>query len=298
MNDRELSLVRAIGEEFSCAISSLREEFTKSLEVHKNSFNEALLQIKKTVDQLPREEKTDLEGMVSAAVSSAISDLPVPASPELPDIALIVSEAVSKLPIPEDGKSITADDVKPMLQEMVNAAVATIPKPENGKDFDPDLLNLAVADAVNALPKPTDGRDALNLEVQPSIDQSKSYDRGIFATHNGGLWRSYEKTHGMRGWECLVDGVSGIEISQGDQRQFTLTVNRASGNADTKSFDVPLMLYRGVFKAEQSYLAGDTVTWGGSLWHCDEPTSDKPGEVGSKGWTLAAKRGRDGRDKT
>lgn len=185
-----------------------------------------------------------------------------------------------------------------MLQEMVNAAVATIPKPENGKDFDPDLLNLAVADAVNALPKPTDGRDALNLEVQPSIDPSKNYDRGIFATHNGGLWRSYEKTHGMRGWECLVDGVSGIEISQGDQRQFTLTVNRASGNADTKSFDVPLMLYRGVFKAEQSYLAGDTVTWGGSLWHCDEPTSDKPGEVGSKGWTLAAKRGRDGRDKT
>ena len=298
MNDRELSLVRAIGEEFSCAISSLREEFTKSLEVHKNSFNEALLQIKNAVNQLPREEKTDLEGMVSAAVSSAISDLPVPASPELPDIDLMVSEAVSKLPIPEDGKSITADDVKPMLQEMVNAAVATIPKPENGKDFDPDLLNLAVADAVNALPKPTDGRDALNLEVQPSIDPSKSYDRGIFATHNGGLWRSYEKTHGMRGWECLVDGVSGIEISQGDQRQFTLTVNRASGNADTKSFDVPLMLYRGVFKAEKSYLAGDTVTWGGSLWHCDEPTSYKPGEVGSKGWTLAAKRGRDGRDKT
>ncbi|WP_244879838.1 phage gp6-like head-tail connector protein [Rahnella inusitata] len=298
MNERELSLVKAIGDELNSAISSLRDEFSKSLELHKKSFNEALLQIKNSVDQLPIEEKTDLEQMVSAAVSSAISAIPAPESPELPDISLMVSEAVSKLPTPEDGKSITADDVKPMLQEMVNAAVATIPKPENGKDFDPDLLNLAVADAVNALPKPTDGRDALNLEVQPSIDPSKNYDRGIFATHNGGLWRSYEKTHGMRGWECLVDGVSGIEISQGDQRQFTLTVNRASGNADTKSFDVPLMLYRGVFKAEQSYLAGDTVTWGGSLWHCDEPTSDKPGEVGSKGWTLAAKRGRDGRDKT
>lgn len=298
MNERELSLVKAIGDEVNSAISSLRDEFSKSLELHKKSFNEALLQIKNSVDQHPREEKTDLQEMVSAAISSAISAIPAPESPELPDIALMVSEAVSKLRAPEDGKSITADDVKPMLQEMVDAAVATIPKPENGKDFDPDLLNQAVADAVNAIPKPQDGRDALNLEVQPSIDPSKSYDRGIFATHNGGLWRSYEKTHGMRGWECLVDGVSGIEISQGDQRQFTLTVNRASGNADTKSFDVPLMLYRGVFKAEQSYLAGDTVTWGGSLWHCDEPTSDKPGEVGSKGWTLAAKRGRDGRDKT
>ncbi|HDK7109809.1 TPA: phage portal protein, partial [Klebsiella pneumoniae] len=34
-----------------------------------------------------------------------------------------------------------------------------------------------------------------------------------------------------------------------------------------------------------------------SLWHCDEQTQDKPGETGSKGWTLAAKRGRDGRGK-
>ncbi len=29
----------------------------------------------------------------------------------------------------------------------------------------------------------------------------------------GGLWRAYEKTHGMRGWECLVDGVADIDVS-------------------------------------------------------------------------------------
>lgn len=298
MNDRELSLVKALGEEFSEILSSLREEFSKSLEEQKNYFTEALGLIKNSVEKLSSEESPDIQKMVTDAVSSAVSALPKTASPELPDIASLVSEAVSKLPVPENGKSVTVDDIEPALQNMVDSAVAKLPKPENGKDFDPDLLAQAVADAVNALPSPADGRDAINLEVQPAIDASKNYERGVYATHNGGLWRSYEKTHGMRGWECLVDGVSDIEISQDDQRQFTLTVHRASGNADSKSFDLPVMIYRGVFKEEKNYLSGDTVTWGGSLWHCDEPTTDKPGEVGSKGWTLATKRGRDGRDKT
>ena len=147
------------------------------------------------------------------------------------------------------------------------------------------------------MPQAQDGRDALQLEIQPFIDEGKSYPRGSYATHNGGLWRAYEKTHGMRGWECIVDGVSDVDISMNGQRNFTVTVNRASGTSDKKAFDIPAMVYRGVFKSGDEYLPGDTVTWGGSLWHCDEQTQDKPGETGSKGWTLAAKRGRDGRDK-
>jgi len=57
----------------------------------------------------------------------------------------------------------------------------------------------------------------------------------------------------------------------------------------------PVMLYRGVYR-EGSYERGDTVTWAGSLWHCDAvKTTDKPGD-GSKDWTLCAKKGRDGKD--
>ena len=284
-------------------------------------------------------------------VKAAIAELPAPSTPELPDIAAMVSEAVAAIPVPQDGKSVTVDDVTPVLQELVNKAVAEIPVPKDGKDFDPATLNQAVDQAVSkaieAIPVPQDGksvtpedvrpmiqelvtasipelpdvkslvseavallpaavpgkdgedgRDALSLEILPFIDEGKSYPRGSYATHNGGLWRAYEKTHGMRGWECLVDGVAGIDIQQSEQRSFTLTVNRTSGAIETKTFDVPVMIYQGVFKSGQEYLPGDTVTWGGSLWHCDEQTHDKPGETGSKGWTLAAKRGRDGRDKT
>lgn len=55
------------------------------------------------------------------------------------------------------------------------------------------------------------------------------------------------------------------------------------------------MRYCGVYGDGKAYALGDTVTWAGSLWHCDAPTMSKPGE-GLAGWTLCVKRGRDGKD--
>ena len=294
MNERELSLIRALGEEFSQALSELRESFRKSLGDHLKATEEKLAALTKEVSTL--KDTTALN--ITAQLADAVASIPAPKIPELPDIGAMVSEAVATLPLPQDGKSVTQEDLRPLLQELVTAAVGEIPVPRDGKDYDPAVLKQAVDDAVAALPPAQDGRDALQLEIQPFIDEGKSYPRGSYATHNGGLWRAYEKTHGMRGWECIVDGVSDVDISMNGQRNFIVTVNRASGASEKKSFDIPAMVYRGVFKSGDEYLPGDTVTWGGSLWHCDEQTQDKPGEAGSKGWTLAAKRGRDGRDKT
>lgn len=297
MNERELSLIRALGEEFSQALSELRESFDKSLNDYQQRTEKKLTLLSQEVMSL--KDTTALN--ITAQLADAVASIPAPKIPELPDIGAMVSEAVAALPLPQDGKSVTPEDVRPLLQELVTAAVGEIPVPRDGKDYDPAVLKQAVddavADAVAALPPAQDGRDALHLEIQPFIDEGKSYTRGSYATHNGGLWRAYEKTHGMRGWECIVDGVSDVDISMNGQRNFIVTVNRASGASEKKSFDIPTMVYRGVFKSGDEYLPGDTVTWGGSLWHCDEQTQDKPGETGSKGWTLAAKRGRDGRGK-
>lgn len=301
MNERELTLIKALGEEFGQALSDMREGFSKSLDEQRQAYDEKLNMLSRQLEEIKSIPVPDFAAMVEEAVAS----LPAPELPQLPDIAFMVTEAVAAIPAPEDGKSLTPEDVEPMLQEMVDKAFGAIPTPKDGKDYDPAVLKQAVEEAVsNAvanLPPPEpgeNGRDALALEILPFIDEEKSYPRGSYATHNGGLWRAYEKTHGMRGWECVVDGVAGVEVERSEQRHFTLTVNRASGSSETKSFDVPVMIYKGVFKSCQEYLPGDTVTWGGSLWHCDEKTQDKPGETGSKGWTLATKRGRDGRDKT
>ncbi|HIF5751672.1 TPA: phage gp6-like head-tail connector protein, partial [Klebsiella pneumoniae] len=388
MNERELSLIRALGEEFSEALSELRESFRKSLGDHVKETEEKLAALTKEVSTLKDTTAPDF----TAQLADAVASLPAPKIPELPDIGAMVSEAVAALPPAQDGKSVTPEDVRPLLQELVTAAVGEIPVPRDGKDYDPAVLKQAVEDAVAALPPAQDGksvtpedvrpllqelvtaavgeipvprdgkdydpavlkqavddavaalppaqdgksvtpedvrpllqelvtaavseipvprdgkdydpavlkqavdeavaalppaqdgRDALQLEIQPFIDEGKSYTRGSYATHNGGLWRAYEKTHGMRGWECIVDGVSDVDISMNGQRNFIVTVNRASGASEKKSFDIPTMVYRGVFKSGDEYLPGDTVTWGGSLWHCDEQTQDKPGETGSKGW--------------
>ena len=69
---------------------------------------------------------------------------------------------------------------------------------------------------------------------------------------------------------------------------------KSSGATIKTDFTLPVMIYRGVFKAEETYERGDSVTWGGSLWHCNEPDGSKPGE-GNKSWQLVAKRGRDGK---
>ncbi|HEY9260189.1 hypothetical protein [Chitinophaga sp.] len=296
MNERELAMLNVVSKEFGAALSSLRESFEKQLEAQRNEFEQKYSSLELAMSNLKEAPGIDVASL--ACEAAALIQLPEP--PQIPDIGAMVTAVVAALPPGEPGKSVTVDDVKPMLEQMVKAAVAEIPVPE--APLLPDI-GAMVSAAVAEMPAPEpvsgeDGRDALQLEVLPCIDEGKSYPRGSYATHSGGLWRAFQKTHGMRGWECLVDGIAGLEIANTDERNFTVTVTRASGQAETKSFALPVMIYRGVFKAGDEYLPGDTVTWGGSLWHCDEPSTDKPGEIGSKGWTLATKRGRDGRDKT
>lgn len=82
----------------------------------------------------------------------------------------------------------------------------------------------------------------------------------------------------------LHDGARGVtfRLIKGDRiKEFHVTI--------------PAVIYRGVYTDGKTYDVGDTTTWGGSLWHCNEPTTTKPGE-GSKAWTLTVKRGRDGKD--
>ena len=240
MTERELSIIRALGEEFSAVLADLQRTFEGKIAAQAQTFEEKL-----------------------ASLSVVLQ------------------------------KCVTGDDMRPMLEQMVKEAVSHIPVPRDGRDYDPDVLQKAVLDAVSALPAPQDGRDATALEILPAIDDQKSFPRGTYATHQGGLWRAYEKTHGMRGWECLVDGVADIDVSMTGERSFTVVVRQSSGQRTEKTFSLPVMLYRGVFRAGETYHPGDTVTWGGSLWHCNSMTEDKPGEAHSSAWTLAAKRGRD-----
>jgi hypothetical protein len=135
------------------------------------------------------------------------------------------------------------------------------------------------------------GRDALEIEILPAIDESKSYPRGTYATHNGGLWRSQTNTEGMKGWEVIVDGFPSVVITRVTEREFCCLINKTSGKVDMTHFVVPSMIYREVYKANTEYELGDCVTFDGQLWHCQvEKTISEPGNK-SPDWKLAVRRG-------
>ncbi|MAG66602.1 MAG: phage portal protein [Pseudomonadales bacterium] len=284
--------------------------------------------------------------VIKRMVADAVAALPAPEPGEdgksitaedvQPMLSELVKSAVAELPPAKDGESVTVEDVQPMLLELVKSAVAELPPAEPGKDADMDEIkrhleqlvkgiepapapsaeevgvvferrfsDLALSlerqardivdKAVDRIPVPQDGKDALDIDVLPAINEERSYCKGTFASHNGGIWIARRKTHGMDGWECIVNGWASTEIITFSERGFEVSVTDALGQKTTKRIDIPSMIYRGVFTPGMHH-PGDMVTFGGSLWHCNEPTDKKPGEPGCKAWTLAAKRGRDGKD--
>lgn len=139
-----------------------------------------------------------------------------------------------------------------------------------------------------------DGRDGMDIQIMPEIDSAKTYPRGSYAMHNGGLWHSHMQTSGMTGWECIVKGYPQYEIEQIDGRTFSLVVTDSLGVKTQSKFVIPAMIDKGVWQ-EGLYQKGDTVSRGGSIWTAQKDTETRPGTEQSD-WRLSVKKGRDGKD--
>lgn len=231
-----------------------------------------------------------------------------------------VTKAVASIPVPKDGRDgvdgLNGKDATVDEDAIVSRVVAQIPTPKdgvNGKDGEsihPDTVSLMVRDAVEAevkkLPVPKDGkdgeagRDALEFKPLPSIDESKSYPAGTWASYCGGLIRAERKTDPIKesltdaGWSVVIEGVSAIVVTQAENlRSFTVGAMLTSGTKAVSEFSMPVMIDRGVYKSGK-YDKGDVVTFGGSGWvsledgNTTKPPSDK--------WRLCVSRGKDGKD--
>jgi len=94
------------------------------------------------------------------------------------------------------------------------------------------------------------------------------------------------------GWSFIVRGLSTVLVEQIDDRHFEFAFRFNDGAVEKQMFTVPVMIYRGVWR-EGAYVKGDVATLGGSTWHCERATSDRPGI--SEDWKLMVKRGADGK---
>lgn len=236
-------------------------------------------------------------------VDEAISKIKFPEYKEYSESDIL---DIAKQIIPEkgedgkDGASVTLDDVKPLIAE----AVAAIPAPKDGEsaeiDYDKitEIVNETIAEAVSNINIPIpqkgeDGKDAIDLEIAPGIDESKSYRRGTYATYNGGLWRAYEKTNGMRGWECVVSGIKEMNIEYDGVRGLTVNIEKSGGEFEKKDFVLPVPVSKGMWRPG-AYQKGDIVILSGSSWICEKDTEDRPGTE-SKDWLCFAKKGGTGK---
>lgn len=235
----------------------------------------------------------NVRSVITGEVKRQVAEIPPPKDVDPKAVAKELLEIMPKPEDGQDGKSVSLEDVRSLITAEIKKLFDEYPKPKDGKDADPDAVAKKI---LELMPKPKDGqdgRDALDIEILPDIDESKSYPRGTFATHRGGIWRAFQQTTGMHGWECIVNGHYADVTKMSDERTVFISYEMSNGHITTNEFTIPTMIYLGVYSKEKEYEPGDVVTWGGSLWHCNEQTKDKPGEHNSKGWILIVKRGRD-----
>lgn len=92
------------------------------------------------------------------------------------------------------------------------------------------------------------------------------------------------------------DGLGFEDLEEELSDDGRLIIRRYKRGSEVKEFHhrVPALIDRGVYVDGAEYAPGDVVTWAGSVWICQAPTVQKPGQADT--WRLAVKRGRDGKD--
>jgi integrin beta 3 len=195
----------------------------------------------------------------------------------------------------EDGASpdpeAIIETVGERLKALVDEAVAALPPPEKG---DPGEKGQS-GERGEKGEAGANGKDGAGI-----IDSFISRDGHLIVTLSDGTTRDLGEIIGKDGrdGEAGKDGRDGFGFDDmdacvlSDDRTIELSFRRGE-EEKAFTFKWPTVIYRNVFKEGEQYDAGDMVTWGGSLWHCDKATTAKPG---TEDWTLACKRGRDGKD--
>lgn len=265
-------------------------------------------------------------------IADAVKEIPIPEdgkSVTLDEISPLISEAVAQLPRPKDGTSVTAEEIIPLVmpsleskaREIARQAVAELPKPKDGESVTLDDIRPIVHQAFDAIPRPKDGTSVTVDEVRPIIDdflksiplpqngKSVTVDDVLPHFHQAfDRWAlDFERraqdihTRLLSTFEKPKDGTDGedglgfddMRVEHDGERAFTFIHERGERRKEF-TFTVPVVLERGVYKADRSYERGDAVTADGSYWIAQKDgPSGKPGQ--SPDWRLAVKKGRDGK---
>lgn len=145
-----------------------------------------------------------------------------------------------------------------------------------------------------------DGRDGIDGKDAPGFAEVLKDNGELVIVLQDGTVRRTGIRDGEKG-ENGTDGKDGrdgfslddFDVDKGDDGRTYILKFDGGDIVHEYELTFPVPVYCGVFKEGDTYVPGDLVTWGGSLWHCDKQTTAKPG---TDDWTLSVKKGRDGKN--
>lgn len=228
-----------------------------------------------------------------------------------------LEQQLKSLPTPKDGKDADPETVAEIVKGQVQSDLAGIratieawSAPEPDCEVMRGMVETAVSEAISAIPVPKDGKDGRDgVDGKDGLPGERGEKgecgvgvAGAFIERDGSLAVTLSNGEVKNlGPICGKDGSPGHDGKDGIGFDDLDLVEDASGlslkfikGETVKSFPLPVVIDRGVFRDGQTYQKGSGVTWGGRYWIAQETTSDKPD--GGKSWRLAVNKGRDGKD--
>lgn len=143
-----------------------------------------------------------------------------------------VAEAMEQIPVPKDGKDVDPEEVREMVAETVRSTVEALPAPQNGKDgrsVTIDDVRPMLEEMVDAIPRPKDGRDGTDgcLPIVKAWTDSVHY-AGEVVVRDGSTYQAVRDTGQApphEDWICIA--AAGLDGADG--RSFTVRGTYADG---------------------------------------------------------------------
>ena len=178
-----------------------------------------------------------------------------------------------------DGRSVTIEDVQPLLDSAIAKALLDLER----RNAD------AIRRAVDLIPRPRDGIDG--KDGRDGADGRDGTDGKDGTPGRDGI-DGQNGADGKDGRDAF--DLAEMFIEHDGERTFTVGFRRGA-EVVSKPVKLPVMIDRGVYKFDRGYEHGDGVTYGGDYWTAvrDAAPGEKPGE--SDAWRLVVRKGRDGR---
>jgi hypothetical protein len=213
----------------------------------------------------------------------------------------VVAAAVAQIPAPKDGQDASPEMVGVAVHEALAHALAALPKPVAIDDIR-TLVTECMAEALSLLPVPQKGDKGDKGDDGESV-RAEDF-RPLFEAESARALLSFERRASdvlQRAIDRIDAGLieralEQIDFSLVDDGDGNVTICFVRGEASKEfALRVPRFKDCGIYRDGGAHRAGDGVTHGGSFW-----ISQKDGPQGAPGessdWRLAVKKGRDGKD--